>query len=434
MADDGSRTTRRQFLAACGGAPLGVTPLGGCATSLGLPTESAEWATVQRDPGHTGYDPDGEVPQRGLVVGWDFETAYDELLYHPPTFTDGTLLTASEATLYALDAEEGNVRWKHSRTTTNADGESVPFYVGEVVCGANCAFVSWTIPGENDRLTAHNAKTGERKWELEANTTLGAVLPVGNTLYVVATVPEGQQLLALDPGTGEERWRHSVDVASHPPLAYADGTLFSGEFRDEKESFTGWWHIRAFDASDGSRQWSHRVEGSQVGARTDIERFFGIGGGGRPNLTVADGRVYFGTGPYEFYALDAADGSELWTHSMEVGRTDTGHAPVVDEDTVYLANLSNVTALDAETGEQRWQYDDARISFEGYPEWYPILVGDVLLVPEQVTWLALDASTGEEVYRHGHYADGLVGTAPLVVNGVLYVAIGDSMYAIGESW
>lgn len=429
MADGNPACSRRQFLAA-----WGATPLGGCASVFGQSTESTGWATRQRDPGHTGYVPDGEAPERGLVVGWDFETTHDDLLYHPLVFTDGTLFTASEATLYALDAEEGNVRWTRQRTTTSADGETVPFEIGEVCCGRDSAFVAWRTSNGNDRLTAYGAESGEREWEFATNATLGAVLPVGDTLYAVATMSEGQQLLALDPDSGEPRWRESVDVANEPPLAYADGRLFSAHYRDVEGSFTGWWTVRAFDASDGTHQWNHRVEGYQVGAQGDIERFFGIGAGGRPNLTVADGRVYFGTGPHELFALDAGDGSELWSYSLEAGRTDTGHAPVVDEDTVYVANLSTVTALDAETGRTRWQYDEARISFEGYPEWYPILLGDRLLVPEQVTWLVLDANTGEEVYRHGHYADGLVGIAPLVVDGVLYAAIGDSIYAIGESW
>lgn len=423
------RFSRRQFIAV-----FGATPFGGCASALGPSTDGPEWATIQRDPGHTGYVPDGDLPERGLVAGWDFETDHDELLYRPPVFTDGTLFTASSTVLYAIDAEEGSVRWTRSRTGTDADGEEVPFGVGEIVCGRDSVFVSWTMFRENDRLTAHDAKTGERRWELEANTTVGAVLPVGDTFYVVTTMPEGQQLLALDLATSESRWSQSVDVASKPPLAYADGTLFSAAYRDIEESFMGWWHIRAFDASTGERRWSHRVKGYQVGAQSDVERLFGIGAGGRPNLTVADGRVYFGTGPHKLFALDVADGSELWSYSLEGGRTDTGHAPVVDDDTLYLANLSNVTALDVETGEKRWQYEEARISFDGYPEWYPVLVGDTLLVPEQVTWLALDANTGEKVYRHGPYVDGLVGVAPLVVDGVMYAAFGDSVYAVGESW
>jgi outer membrane protein assembly factor BamB len=429
MVGDDLRVSRRQFIGICG-----VTPLSGCASVFGQSSKEAEWATIQRDPGHTGYVPDGDPPERGLVVGWDFETDHDELLYRPPVFTDGTLFTASPTVLYAIDAEEGSVRWTRSRTGTDADGEEAPFGVGEVVCGPGYVAASWTMGRENDRLTAHDAKTGERRWELEVNTSVGAVLPVEDTLYVVATTTESQQLLALDPATGESRWGQSVDVASQPPLAYADGTLFSAAYRDIEESFTGWWNLQAFDANSGERQWSHRVKGYQVGARSDIERLFGIGAGGRPNLTVADGRVYFGTGPHKLFALDATDGSELWSYRLEGGRTDTGHAPVVDDDTLYLANLSNVTALDVETGEKRWQYEEARISFDGYPEWYPVLIGNTLLVPEQVTWLALDANTGEKVYRHGPYVDGLIGVAPLVVDGVMYAAFSDSVYAVGESW
>lgn len=427
MAERGSRFSRRQFLAACG-----ATPLGGCGTVLGFGRDESDWATLQRDPGHTGYLADDELPKRGLVTGWDFETDHDELRYRRPVFADGTVFVASATELYAIDADEGSVAWTRRKETTNADGERVPFDIGEVVTDGSCVFVAWEMSRENDVLAAYPVDGGETQWEFETNTTVGAVVPVEDTLYVVATLPEGQRLVALDSGTGETRWRSPVDVATNPPLAYADGTLFSGRYDDEEGSFTGAWHLKAFDGDGGERHWTNRVEGYGVGQRGRLTRFFGFGVG-EPHLTAADGRVYFGTGPLELYALDAGDGSVRWSHALEGGHTDTGHAPVVDDDTLYLANLSTVVALNVETGEERWRYEEARIPFDD-PQRYPILVGDTLLVPEQVTWLALDAETGEEVYRHGPYDDGLVGVAPLVVDGILYTPVGDSVYAIGESW
>ncbi|UPW00074.1 PQQ-like beta-propeller repeat protein [Halorussus gelatinilyticus] len=427
MSERGPRTSRRQFLAVCG-----ATPLGGCGAALGIGGDGATaWATVQRDPGHTGYLPDGTLSDVGLVSGWDLETDIDGLFRRRPVFADGTLFVPSETELYAIDAEEGSVVWTRSRTTTNADGEEVPFRVGRVVTDGDCAFVAWDRDDANDVLAAYPADGGEARWEFETNTNLGAVLPVEDRLYVVATLPEGQRLVALDAATGRTRWRRPVALAGNPPLAYADGTLFSGRYRDEQESFTGTWFLQAFDADGGERRWKRGVTGYGVGTGGRLARFFGLGGG-EPNLTAADGRVYFGTGPHELYALDAADGTVRWSHSLEGGNTDTGHAPVVDDDTVYLANLSTAVALDAATGAERWRYDEARIPFED-PQRYPILVGDTLVVPEQVTLLALDAVTGEERFRLGPYDDGLVGVAPLAVDGRLYTPVGDSVYAIGRS-
>ncbi|UPV74025.1 PQQ-binding-like beta-propeller repeat protein [Halorussus limi] len=422
MAERGPRWSRRQFLAACG-----ATPFGGCGSVLpGNDSESA-WVTVQRDPGHTGFLPDADRSARDAPAEWDLETDRDGLFHRRPVFADGTLFVASDGELYAVDAEAGSVAWTRQRKTTNADGERVPFHVGELATDGDCVFVAWSLSGANDVLAAYPVDGGETQWEFETNTNVGAVLPVADTLYLVATLPEGQRLVALDPATGQTRWQSRVDVATHPPLAYADGTLFSGRYRDEQESFTGTWVLQAFDADGGERRWKRDVTGYGVGTGDRLARFFGLGGG-EPNLTAADGRVYFGTGPAELYALDAADGTVRWSYALEEGNTSTGHAPVVDDDTVYVANLSTVTALDAATGTQRWQYEDARIPFDD-PQRYPVLVGDTLLVPEQVTWLALDAATGEERFRYGPYGDGLVGPAPLVVDGVLYTPVGDSVYA-----
>lgn len=67
---------------------------------------------------------------------------------------------------------------------------------------------------------------------------------------------------------------------------------------------------------------------------------------------LACGALYVCTAN-ETLALDPADGSVLWR--ADVGtHIGVSSSPVVLDDTLYVAT-SNVTALDAETGDERWQ-------------------------------------------------------------------------------
>lgn len=411
----GPRITRRQLLSA-----LPLTFLGGCNSVVGsLAGDPPAWPTIQHDPGHTGHLPDESVPEQGLVSKWDVETDHDELCLQKPAVTDDALFTGTPDALVGVNTDDGTVRWRRSGV---GDGER---RVGDVHAGRDRVFAVWDAGrGVSDKLAAHDPSTGKVAWELTTNTTLGAALPVGDRLFAVATFSVGQRLLEFDPRTGDRRGSAPVSLASTPPLAFADGTLFSGTYRDT-DGFLGRWTLCALDPATGEREWSRDVDGYGVGGRYSA---------GSPHLTVADGRVYFGTGPATLYALDAADGSVEWTYQPEEGATATGHAPVVDGSRVYFVNLSRVVALDAATGDEAWVYDEMDLEIRGHPERYPILAGGTLLVPGRVDLVALDAETGEERYRWGYATDGLAGIAPVLVDDVLYAAFGDSRYAIPESW
>jgi len=118
-------------------------------------------------------------------------------------------------------------------------------------------------------------------------------------------------------------------------------------------------------------------------------------------------------------ALDLADGTQRW--SRRVNATfDVIAPPVVGGETVFVTDLIGHTrALDAATGEQRWDFAQNAPVFRSVPA----LVGANLLVPTLEGELgAIDAETGELVWLQP--ADGAPLRSLAATGDVLVAARG----------
>lgn len=221
--------------------------------------------------------------------------------------------------------------------------------------------------------------TGEVAWSFDAGTPTGNSSPllVDGTVHAAGTGDPGT-VHAIDAATGESR--RSFEPAGWPgdAPAYADGRLYLAT-----------WGKRAYalDADDGSVEWDvdlgHRVKAAP---------------------TVVDGTVYVGT---------------------------VGDGPlVVDGDTDEDAfEACALVALDADSGEERWRYDEfgRKERVEAAPA---VADGTVFFGTGDDAMVAVDAATGEEQWRRS--LDDGVYAAPAVADGSVHVALhgGGSVQAL----
>ena len=132
----------------------------------------------------------------------------------------------------------------------------------------------------------------------------------GKLLYLITPF---NQVIALDPATGVEKWRFDPHVA--------------------------------------------RREYSEASAR---------------GVAVAKGRLFFGTLDARLIALDAARGKRLWEVKLGLAKNDGNYqvtsAPVVVGDTIIVGSSigdngravmdrGTVRAFDAKSGKQQWAWD-----------------------------------------------------------------------------
>ena len=192
-------------------------------------------------------------------------------------------------------------------------------------------------------------------------------------------------IYAIDTATGEQNWAHDAGgiVRSSPTIV--DGTVYIGahcqsaECAEFDSSEIG--EVLALDLETGELLWSFETTAGVVStpAVTDNAVFVGTSAGAMRALdrdtgetvwsyetgalvasspAVVDGSVYFGDVRGTFYGLDVTDGTELWTHEPDQLRN-YPNSPAVDEDRVYIganyngATRAGVIAFDR-TGGQQW--------------------------------------------------------------------------------
>jgi outer membrane protein assembly factor BamB len=261
------------------------------------------------------------------------------------------------------------------------------------------------------------------KWAFKAGGPIVTSPAVADGVVYIGSL-DGH-LYAIDQDTGKEKWnfKSSRPIASSP--AVVGGTLYF-------VSSAG--ALVAIDTATGKPKWVFAAE---------YERKFeakGLHGYPSPAQTIPDawdiftsspavvnGKVFFGSGDGNVYAVDATTGLLQW----KFGTGDVVHAsPAVAGSTVYVGSWdSYLYALDAETGQQKWSFksgEDAathnQVGFQSSPA---VVDGTVYVGCRDAHVYALDAATGREKWDYPTSKSWVIGT-PAVANGTVYVGTSDS--------
>jgi outer membrane protein assembly factor BamB len=238
-----------------------------------------------------------------------------------------------------------------------------------------------------------------------------------DTLYVGSA---GGVLLALDPGTGAQRWKRRTGSVSAPAVA-ARGVVFVG---------TDDGVMLALDAQTGAERWRHASAGPILEAPVLVATPSATPGASAA-VTLA-----FANEAGQVIALDAATGAPRWQYAAEKTSQEytlRGHAGLALHDGLLFTGFANGTlvALRAENGSVAWL-----TSLAGDAQRFvdvdatPLVVGDTLYAASSSggAW-ALDAATGLVRWRTrlgapGDVPEGAVGG--LATDGErLFVGVAD---------
>jgi outer membrane protein assembly factor BamB len=292
---------------------------------------------------------------------------------------------------------------------------------------AGAAFSQSTFHG-NVARTGVYAKAGP--------TTLRGVkwaFPAGGAIVTSPAVVDGVvyigsldgHLYAIDQDTGKEKWnfKSSRPIASSPTVDR--GTLYF-------VSTAG--ALVAIDCATGKPKWVFAAE---------YERKFEAKGlHGYPSAAqtipdawdiftsspaVASGKVFFGSGDGNLYAVDAASGLLQWKFATK----DVVHAsPAVAGSTVFVGSWdSTLYAVDQDTGLEKWSFkagDDPAIHNQvGFQSSPSVVDGTVYVGCRDAHVYALDAATGRKKWDYPTSKSWVIGT-PAVASGTVYVGTSDS--------
>jgi eukaryotic-like serine/threonine-protein kinase len=261
------------------------------------------------------------------------------------------------------------------------------------------------------------------KWSFKTGGAIVASPAIADGVIYITSL-DGR-LFAIDQETGKEKWnfKSRMPIASSP--AVSGGTLYF-------VSSAG--ALAAIDVATGKPKWAFA---------TEFERKFeakNLHGYPSPAQTipdawdiwtsspaVANGKVYFGSGDGNVYAVTADTGIELW----KVQTKDVVHAsPAVANNTVYIGSWdSTLYALNAETGDEKWTFkageDNTIHNQVGFQSSPAVVDGVVYVGCRDGHVYAIDAANGHKKWDYSTNKSWVNGT-PAVRDGVVYVGTSDS--------
>jgi outer membrane protein assembly factor BamB len=264
-------------------------------------------------------------------------------------------------------------------------------------------------------LTSH-------KWKFKTNgKVISSAAVVAGTVYFGST--DGK-LYAVDSATGVSRWAFAAAGPVNSSPLVADGNIYFG-------SVDG--NFYDLDAGNGQVIWKFQTSGER---RFTAPGIHGI----LPKTetmpdpfdvflsspTLTDGKVIFGSGDYNVYALDARTGALQWKFATG----NVVHAsPAVAGGIVYVGSWDRyLYALDARTGKMIWRFQtgDDKVIYNqvGIASSAAVVNGVVFFGCRDGHFYAVDAKTGIQKWSHDNQM-GWVIASPAVENGVVYFPTSD---------
>ncbi|MDA5144721.1 serine/threonine-protein kinase [Streptomyces sp. AD681] len=248
----------------------------------------------------------------------------------------GLLFYGSNDHLYAVDADDGDHRWRYMDDTFHPS----PVVVGDAAYADMVSF-----------FYVLDTRTGKKLWDYGFGVNAdGSNIAVTDDALLIHSK---KKLIAVDLRTHQQKWTHQAASEAETGLVVADGKVYFGTLDGA---------LYAVDARTGEEEWRRAFEGGLWDGRLGE-------GAGMPQ--VVDGTVYFENDAY-ISAFDADTGSPRWRRKQEADEVTS--LDVVDDTLLVHASDGGLTALDTGSGEPGW-----RESLGGGDETDVRVVGDIVV-------------------------------------------------------
>ncbi len=267
---------------------------------------------------------------------------------HGDLLADGGTIYAlvGGSTVVAVDGVDGGELWSVDLGSTGS---------GELAISGDTLFAQ-TL----DRVVGLDAGSGEERFS-EPYSGLSGAMAVGGGALVCG----GDPVRRLDPDDGSELASFATGNAQVTDLGVTGGRVIVG----------GWDAVWSLMPETLDEDWTHpldnasasgvAVDGGEAFVATDNDGLLGFAANdGAPFMdalaglpldvpVASDGVVYVTESYGDLYAVDAADGSELW--STGTGNDRSGGIRVLGG-TVYLADGDALVGIDGGSGVSDWEF------------------------------------------------------------------------------
>jgi eukaryotic-like serine/threonine-protein kinase len=261
------------------------------------------------------------------------------------------------------------------------------------------------------------------KWQFKTHgQVLSSPAVSGELLFVGSS---DHFLYALDKNDGTQKWKFETHGRITSSPAVSNGVVYFGSYDST---------LYAVDAATGALKWKFKTDGER---RFAAKHLHGAEPAGElmpdpfdfylSSPVVWNGKVYFGSGDTNIYALDAVSGALRWKFKT----MDVVHASPAISDGVLLVGSwdSYFYALDANTGAEKWRFktgEDAEIHNQvGIQSSAAIADGVAYFGCRDSKFYAVDLATGKERWSFSNKGSWVIGS-PAIHDGKVFFATSDS--------
>jgi outer membrane protein assembly factor BamB len=307
------------------------------------------------------------VPETPLPLLW--QVPVTDVISQPAVDHDLVYFIDEHGKLFALDIENGSEYW------------SVPLSVeshSKGPVGVDDGLVFALQHGDEGKVLAFDGQNGEEIWDSSFGPIRHGDHPIARdgVVYFEAISPDTlmASLVAADAASGVTLWEFQAgsNVVTTPILG--DDLVYIGVY-DYDEASVKSRHVYAIDITTGRNRWKYPSDLDLSGefGLDNKNLYIGMDGGvvqarkaatGEPAWTARVGQlsnspsavaglVFVGNKDGEFIALDAGDGSQVW--SLSVGSPVLTQAALYKDIIYFGTNEGYMYAVDARTGEELWK-------------------------------------------------------------------------------
>lgn len=244
-----------------------------------------------------------------------------------------TVKVRGEKYIYALNVNNGNEVWK----VKSVGGSWNPVVFENVV-----------YFGNGKDFLALDVKKGSEIWKytlteeavaVNSSPARPGVVNSGAAIYqnmVIFSI--GKKIVALNKDNGSVIWENNLNTISYSSPTIYQGKVFLGGSDN---------YFYALDLKTGKIIWRYYTEKSFVWS----------------SPAVAYNSVYFGGGDGSFYCLSSDSGELIWKYSHTDENWGNQHCAIADGLVIFGLNAGKVMALDAYTGQLKWEYVADKVKF-----------------------------------------------------------------------
>lgn len=209
-------------------------------------------------------------------------------------------------------------------------------------------------------------------WDFQDNSDVGAGLSTHKNKIITANT--AGQVYALNSRTGEKMWSFQTDGKIYStPMVWRNYVMVG--------SADHW--IYVLNARNGKLLWKYETDKAVLGTPV-----------------IHKGIGYIGGSDGSFRAFSMKNGKLLWEFDGIKGYISA--QPLIYGDHIYFGSWGNdFYALDLKTGQKRWEWSNGSSNrMLSAAACYPVASGGrIFLVAPDRHMTALDAATGEEIWR-----------------------------------